>query len=387
MKSRRIAFTSIFTGIFLFGVSMVVLGSILPVLKGKFSLSDIEAGGLFSILPFGILVGSVTFGPITDKYGYRWVLTIASLFLSVGFLGIAHTQSISLLRICVFLFGMGGGVINGATSALVSDLSSATEKIANLNWLGVFFGVGAFCMPLLLSVIDVKYYTSVIDVVSAVSLLVAIAFAVISYPEIEHKEKISIKLLPDFIGNKLFMGICFYLFFQSAFEALINNWSVSYFVKQLHTEQNIALIALSFSVLGMVAMRILSGSILKKISHSVMIYSSLVLLTSGLILLLFSFSIYFLMLGLFLIGAGLAPGFPVMLGIVGGIYKEVSGTAFSFALFIALIGNMIINYFTGVLSQKYGMVVYPYIILTEIVMMIILFIFIRKSEKKQNINT
>jgi len=383
MKNRRIIFISVFIGIFLYGVSMVVIGSILPVLKQKFCLNDIEAGGLFSILPFGILIGSITFGPLCDKYGYRWVLSIASLFLAVGFFGIAHAGFINLMRCCVFLFGLGGGVINGAASALISDISTAANKIANLNWLGMFFGVGAFCMPLLLSIIEKKYYTTVIGSVSAVCFLVAIVFAVISYPVTIKKEKISLKLIPVFLKNKMFLGICFYLFFQSAFEALINNWSVSYFIKQLQTTPALALIAFSFSMLGMILMRTLSGSILKSVPHHIFMYTSLILLTSGLIFLIFPFSFPFHVFGLFLIGAGLAPGFPVMLGITGGIYKEVSGTAFSFALFIALTGNMIINYFTGILSQHYGMRVFPYVILMEIVMMIIIFVFIRNTENKE----
>src|SRR5690554_53774 len=136
MKSRTIAFISVFAGILLFGVSMVLIGSVLPLLKLRLGLSDIIAGGLFSILPFGLLIGSISFGPITDKYGYRWVLSIACLFLAIGFIGIGHTFSLLLLRISILFFGIGGGVINGATSALISDLSNDNKKIANLNLLG-----------------------------------------------------------------------------------------------------------------------------------------------------------------------------------------------------------------------------------------------------------
>ena len=148
MKSRTITFISVFVGILLFGVSMVMIGSVLPLLKIRLGLSDIVAGGLFSILPFGLLIGSIYFGPVSDKYGYRWVLATASLFLAIGFLGIGHSMSLWLLRVCILFFGIGGGVINGATSALISDLSSDDKKIANLNLLGVFFGLGAFCMPI-----------------------------------------------------------------------------------------------------------------------------------------------------------------------------------------------------------------------------------------------
>ena len=60
MKSRTIAFISVFAGILLFGVSMVMIGSVLPLLKLRLGLSDIVAGGLFSILPFGLLIGSIS---------------------------------------------------------------------------------------------------------------------------------------------------------------------------------------------------------------------------------------------------------------------------------------------------------------------------------------
>jgi MFS family permease len=58
--------------------------------------------------------------------------------------------------------------------------------------------------------------------------------------------------------------------------------------------------------------------------------------------------------GLVSIGVGLAAGFPVMLGIVGNLYSEVSGTAFSIVLTIALIGNMLINFTMGIVAEKYG---------------------------------
>src|SRR6185312_11028039 len=96
------------------------LGSVKHGLEQKYLLDEIASGKLFSILPFGILLGSLLFGPFCDKYGYK---------------------------VLIFLFGLGGGAINGATSALVSDISDK-DKGANLSLLGVFFGIGALGMPL-----------------------------------------------------------------------------------------------------------------------------------------------------------------------------------------------------------------------------------------------
>lgn len=380
MKNKTIAFIANFTGIFLFGISMVIIGSILPVLKSRFGMTDIEAGGLFTILPIGLLIGSVLFGPIVDKFGYRGVLSVASLFLAIGFLGIAHAPSTFLLTVCIFFFGIGGGTINGATSALVSDLSEGKAKIINLNWLGMFYGVGAFSMPLVLSLISDNKLVVVLNVAAILSLLSGVIFLLIKYPLTVEKEKITLKVIPTFVKNKLFMTITFYLFFQSAFEAIVNNWSVSYFIDTLGIEQGKALVALSYSVLGLIVMRVLIGSVLKNLNHNKLIFLSLLLFVLGSAGLLMN-GYLFNSIGMFVLGAGLAPGFPVMLGIVGEMFKEVSGTAFSFAMFIALIGNTIINYTTGLLTNYYGMQAYIFVVLGVIAFMILIYAVIRRLEK------
>ncbi|MDD4605660.1 MAG: MFS transporter, partial [Dysgonamonadaceae bacterium] len=238
-------------------------------------------------------------------------------------------------------------------------------------------------MPIVLSMISESSYVAAMNIVAATSVLIAILFLLISYPITVQKENVSFKLIPLFLKNKLFLIICFFLFFQSAFEAIINNWSVSYFTQHLQVSQNQALIALSFSVLGLTLMRILTGGIFRNISTKNLIRLAFLFLSTGVICLFIQTpsSIYINIFGLFLIGAGLSPGFPVMLGLTGNMYKEISGTAFSFVMLIALTGNIIINYITGVLVQNYSISILVYVILTEIIIMMGLYSLIRKDIK------
>src|SRR5688572_14567954 len=143
---QRSVFLSACLGMLLFGISLITLGSVAPSLKEKFSLNPISFGALFSILPFGILSGSLFFGPTADRYGFKIIFLLASVCMFVGFEGIAYASSLTVLKICVFLFGFGGGVLNGASNAVVSDISES-NKGANLSFLGVFFAVGALGMP------------------------------------------------------------------------------------------------------------------------------------------------------------------------------------------------------------------------------------------------
>ena len=140
-------------GMLLFGASLITLGSVAAPLREKFQLDAIASGTMFSILPIGILAGSLLFGPFSDRYGYKIILALSCLFIAGGFQGIAYSPSLGLLKLCIFLFGIGGGSINGAANAVVADIS-AKHKGANLSLLGVFFAIGALGMPFVLGALD-----------------------------------------------------------------------------------------------------------------------------------------------------------------------------------------------------------------------------------------
>jgi MFS family permease len=115
-----------------------------------------------------------------------------------------------------------------------------------------------------------------------------------------------------------------------------------------------ALYALSLHVSGMVVMRLLVGSVLSRVPQTLIMWICLVLLALGVFVMQISTSMPLATVGLILSGAGLAGGFPVMLGFVGERFAALSGTAFSFVFVVALVGNMLVNYLMGVVVHKFG---------------------------------
>src|SRR5665648_188668 len=81
MYSRKKVFTAACMGMLLFGICLITLGSIIPDLKVKIGLDDLSSGALFSILPFGILTGSLLFGPFCDRFGYKLMLVLSALLM------------------------------------------------------------------------------------------------------------------------------------------------------------------------------------------------------------------------------------------------------------------------------------------------------------------
>ena len=140
-------------GMLLFGVVLIALGSVLPQLRDLFKLTDLETGSLLSVLPFGLLLGSLVFGPVIDRYGYKILLFASGMLVFAGMEGIALTTSIMILRLSVFLIGLGGGAINGGTNALAAETAEG-DRGARLSLLGVFFGIGALGVPFLLGILS-----------------------------------------------------------------------------------------------------------------------------------------------------------------------------------------------------------------------------------------
>ena len=381
MFNRRVVFWSACMGMLLFGIALISLGSIAPDLKEKLSLDDFAAGTLFSILPFGILTGSLLFGPVADKYGYKILVFLSCILLSAGFEGIAFTESSGLLKAAIFLIGLAGGSINGATNALVSDISGY-DKTANISLLGVFFGIGALGMPLILGILGESIrFEKIVAAVGILSLLTGILFAVIKLPPPKIAEKIPVTGILAFFKDKVLILIAVFLFFQSSFEGLMNNWTTTYLADHLLVPQDEALYGLSLFVAGMVIMRLITGTILRNIPVRRILIASLIFVLLGIICIKSGISSGVALTGFMLVGAGLASGFPVMLGFTGARYVSLSGSAFSFVLTVALLGNMLINYCMGVISMKYGISHLITITFAEMIIMAILGLVIVKKYK------
>ena len=385
MFNKKILFWAACSGILLFGIGLITLGSVVPDLRVKHKLDEISSGTLFSIMPIGILMGSLFFGPICDKYGYKLVLIISCILMFIGFEGIAYAPGLAGLKFCVFLFGTGGGAINGATNAVVADISPK-DKGAELSILGVFFGIGALGMPLILGLLKNHFsFETILGLVGVFALAIAVLFGIIRFPEPKQKQGFPIRQSFSLMKDNLLLLIAFFLFCQSSFEAIINNWTTSYLQKQVQADPSQALYALSLFIGGLTVMRLLIGTVLRKVNDFTIMFISLGLILAGLLLLKTGSSLSVAMLALVLVGAGLAGGFPIMFGIVGNRYSNLSGTAFSFVLVIALIGNMLVNYAMGMIAEHYGVEQVVNVALVELVVMFLLCVFIKKLSLKKSL--
>ena len=385
MYNKKLVFAAACVDILVFGIGVISLGSILPFLTEKFVLYDLSKGTLASLLPLGILTGSLVFGPVVDKYSYKNLLSLSILLNILGFELIAFADSFFFLGLAFFLIGWGGGMINGATSALVSDISEdhGENKGANLSLFGVFFGVGALGMPFIISFLSTRFETDIIVAGIGSAMIVALVLNLaLTFPKPKQAQSIALNQFFQLLKNKVLLLFGFILFFQSGMEGLTNNWTTSYLIEVIKVDEQRALMSLTIYGGIFTVGRLIIGMLLKIISANTVLIASVILALSGGILTLVAGNIGIHTVGLLCIGIGLAAGFPIILGMVGDRFPSWTGTAFGVVFSIALIGNIIINYLTGVTAEIWTIVTFPIVyVISGIFMLILILVSFRMAEQ------
>jgi fucose permease len=339
----------------MFGIVMTTLGSVLPEIISRYAMDKTEAGSLITLLSFGVLTGSLLFGPVVDRYGYRRYLGFSATLICAGIEGIAFSSDATLLRIFVLLIGFGGGGINGASNALAADISER-EKGASLSLIHMFFGIGAISVPFALGTL-LPFWSSatILGMIGAAMLPPLVFITVIRYPVPKLPQGIRIPEALAMLRDRALLIFGAILFFQSGMELTISGWSAVYFMERHHITTDRAVFIFSFFWLGIIIARILLSRLLKLRFAPTIIYISLCTTITGVSMMLFAANVYLSAAGLFVIGLGIAAVFPVVLGYIGERHAGMSGTAYGVAFTMALSGGMLFPYLTGLMGQSFGL--------------------------------
>jgi fucose permease len=260
-------------------------------------------------------------------------------------------------------------VLNGATNALVADISGE-ERGARLSFLGVFFGIGALGMPAVLGLLSNSFSREgILAGIGVLVLLVSVFYVVIRFPVPKQAQGFPLAKGVSLISETTLLLFGFILFCESGMEGMLNTWTTTYLHQAVDATAENALFALSCLVGGLTVARLLLSRLLKLVSMWTALSISIGLICIGTLLFMTASAFGMALVGLILTGCGFAAVFPVILGAIGDRYTSLSGTAFSIALVLALVGNMVLNYLVGLVAQFYGIRFFPVIVLASLCLM------------------
>jgi FHS family glucose/mannose:H+ symporter-like MFS transporter len=352
---RGLLFGGAAAGIFMFGIVMAVLGTLfgLPEMRARLKIDMAQQGNVFLLLYVGILLATLVAGPVIDAIGNKVILVASSALVAAGMAGLAYVHSFGGAAIPAVLLGLGGGGLNTSTNVLVSDLYGENRG-PMLNLLGIFYGIGALCVPLLAAVIA-GHFAIASQLLSCAGLAGACAllFLAMRFPSASTPQSFSWREALRVARYPGVLVLGFLLFCQSGNEASIGGWTSTY-VGATGLEARTATLILAGYWAALMAGRLVVSGLLKFVEKRKLVLASGVGALVGAAILLTNRSEGMLVAGVLVIGLSYAGVFPTALAIAGDAYRKMAGTVFGLLFAIALVGGMSFPWAVGQISQRLG---------------------------------
>lgn len=323
--------------IFVYGMVASMLGTINPALAARLHLSNAQIGYIALAQGLGLVVASVSVGPLMDRRGKKIGVLLGLLLITGALLALANAAGLVTIVIAMFVLGMGGGIVLTGANALGSDVSESRRGTV-LNLLNLFVGLGGLATPF---VAGNLLHANAVRVAYAAAILTGVTFLIHLPLRLPPPAR---RAAPQKSSEVFHRPILYLLatatFLYTACEFGIWNWIVKYLLARGIAEGT-ALNMLSGFALGMLVGRLLAASLLIRIRPlTITILASLLMFVTTLSMLVIRDASW-LMAILFVVGICMAPVFPTAVSVVGDIFKQGSATAIGFTITCGFSGLVI----------------------------------------------
>ena len=119
-----------------------MLGTLLP----SYQLTGDQSDVLKSVNALGMVVSSLTAGPVVDVRGQKVALVTGLALVSLALFAAPNAGGYAGLLVVFFVLGLGGGTVVIGANALASDVDEK-RRGTMLNFSNLFFGLGGIAWP------------------------------------------------------------------------------------------------------------------------------------------------------------------------------------------------------------------------------------------------
>lgn len=327
------------------GVLHAVGGALLPSLATRFHLSDSDSGLLFLLYFAGTSLGA-----LLCRGSYARTMTFG--FTAMIFTCLAVAASPRFLLAPVFLLlGISVGVPMSAVTLFVGraypDRCAPLLTFLNFSW-----SIGALAAPLIASRILMQHsYRAAYILFAVASALAAIACGLVlrDGPEPTHSLGDPVVATTPF---RLVAVFAFAAFLQVGIENTVAAWLPTYALRMAGSGVVIAAASTSFYWAGFLSSRGLSSLLLLRATPMHVFRVAIALAFASALLLEVAPSVAARNVAMFILGAALAPTYPLVLA---GFFARARHTADSrWILFTAGFGGSVLPWIAGFTSTHTG---------------------------------
>ncbi|WP_432785949.1 4-hydroxybenzoate transporter PcaK [Oligella sp. MSHR50489EDL] len=138
----QIVFTC-FALVLLDGLDIAIIAYLAPLIRTDLGLETTQLPYLFSSGVLGLMIGSLLFGPLADRYGRKNILILSSILFAIFTIACGFAPNFYLLVICRFLTGLGLGGAMPISLSLCTEYMPLRHRmiLSTLAWCGFTLGI------------------------------------------------------------------------------------------------------------------------------------------------------------------------------------------------------------------------------------------------------
>ena len=354
VPDARLEWAYLHLGFVLIGVSMTMLGPVLPYFTHRWNLTEGQAGLFFFTQYFGSFLGTLATSWLLPQLGFSKVISAGYFCFALG-LACLGLGPWFFSTVFVAIYGTGYGLANPSVNLRATHLPSsnvaAAVSLLNFSW-----GVGAVSSPFLIAFFLGSLSLRWLSVALAVCFL-ALALAhfvqkTVPVASAERRPNRSLAVWRATLRPAPWISLALLFFLYVGIEISIGGW-VALDEKQM-VGYNAAKMAAApaffygFLLLG----RFLLPVALKYFSQRSLSVGGLVLTTAGAALVAFAESPLVLHAGALLAGLGCGPQYPIYVTWLAARFKDDANWLAALFFGAAGIGSSLIPWLVGVVASQ-----------------------------------
>jgi len=372
------------------GLPIGMLGVAWPSMRANLGLPLDAMGLLLFTTTSGYIITSFFIAKLINRFNIGNLLVSASLLCSMAYFGYSIAPTWALIVIIGAFAGFGNGVIDAGLNTYLA----AEYKESEMQWLHAFFGLGASLSPLIMTFSLARFdsWRPGYSLLGFLLLLLAVIFilsrsawkapqntATTSKDSGMMDYKTSI--WESLSRMKVWIGIFLFMIFTGT-EFTLGNWTYSVFTEGRGISPQIAGLWASGFWITFTVGRVIAALFAHRLKLSKLLLAAMMLAVAGSVLFWLNPSPLAGVLGVFIIGFGMAPIFP---GLVSGtsqrVGKQHAANAIGFQMSSANLGGWILPALAGFLAQRFSLESVPALLTISLLGLLVLYIFsLRRKE-------
>jgi fucose permease len=344
------------SGAFVFGLLLVLLESLRPMLVKRLALSPARVDWLFSALNLTLIPMMLVSGILLDELGVKSVFWIGSLLTAaaVGALALSGTGSQAFGAI--LLAGIGGACLSTGSTVLMSRAFFPDNEPASQNLGNIFFGLGALVTPALVNGLVRRLdYRRAVGMLALICLLPALLAAFTEQSGFRSAD--SVTNLGAVLRNPVLWlaGLVFLLY--APLEGSLGTWATQYLSDRGYRASRAAWFLGGFWLMFLLA-RLVAALVLEREPAFASKTAVWLIVVPALAAAVFLGNMagartrWSGALGLLLVGAFFGPIFPTLVGILLTHFPHERGTAYGAMFAVGAIGNLIVPPFFSFYARR-----------------------------------